>query len=99
MVGYVASTADVTVADEVKSAPDATKYPHLARWCTHIASYSPQERCAFAETELPSALTASAGSAVNGSAKKPSAKDDDDDFDMFGSDESEDEDAQAEKVQ
>jgi len=95
--GYVASSADIKVASEV-NAPDAVKYPHLARWASHIESFTTEERSAFSDKDIPSSLTSNAKSAVNGNAKESAVKDDDDDFDMFGSDnESDDEDAKAEK--
>lgn len=98
-MGYVPSSADVTVVSEVKDSPDQSEYPHLARWFKHLQSYSQSERGDFASAEVPSQLK----SVVNGSAdKKPAAKDEDDeeeddDFDMFGSDESDDEAVKAEK--
>ena len=94
VVGYVASSADVTLAAEVKGSPDAAKYPHLARWASHIASFSDEERSAFAKTQLPASLTSTPAAAP---AKAAAKDDDDDDFDMFGSDESDDEEAKAEK--
>lgn len=33
------SQADVVTFAAVPAAPDAEKYPHLARWYRHIASY------------------------------------------------------------
>lgn len=37
---YTPSQADLVVLEAVKSQPDATKYPHAARWFTHITSYA-----------------------------------------------------------
>lgn len=68
---FVPSQADVTTFDAVKSAPDAKKYPHVARWYRHIASFSAGERKAFgAGGGAPAAAAAAA---------------DDDDVDLFGS--------------
>ncbi len=98
LVGYVPSSADVTVASEVKEKPDASKYPHLARWYKHILSFSESEKGSFPKTEVPSALAG--GATPNGKAapekKTDDDEDEDDDFDMFGSD---DEEENAEKVQ
>lgn len=37
--GWEASQADIAVAEAVKTAPDAKKYPHAARWFKHIQSF------------------------------------------------------------
>ncbi|KAL1862188.1 hypothetical protein Plec18167_001027 [Paecilomyces lecythidis] len=42
IVGHAPSQADVVTFKAISSAPDAEKYPHLARWYKHIASYEPE---------------------------------------------------------
>jgi elongation factor 1-beta len=37
--GFTASQADVAVFEAIATAPAAGKYPHAARWFTHIASH------------------------------------------------------------
>lgn len=37
-ISFQASVADSVVFDAVKKAPDAEKYPHAARWFTHITA-------------------------------------------------------------
>lgn len=38
--GHTPSQADIAVFEAVKTAPNAAKYPHVARWFTHISSYT-----------------------------------------------------------
>jgi len=74
--GVAPSTADVELLKLVGKAPDASKYPHAARWFSHIASFSDAQQKKFAATTL------TVGEA---SAKKAAAADSDSD-DLFGSD-------------
>lgn len=95
MDSYAPSQADVVTFKAVKSAPDAGKYPHVARWYKHIASYEPEfsslpgdaskEYTAYGpdNTEIP----------VNAKKAAAPAAEDEDDMDLFGS-ESEEEDAE-----
>lgn len=92
--GYLPSSADVAVFKAMSSAPDKTKYSHLARWYKHIQSYSDKEIGQFVKCEVPN-LKASA--AASGDSKKKADDDSDDDVDLFGSSDSEDEAAKAEK--
>lgn len=65
-----------------------SKYPHSARWYTHIKSYSAEHG------SLPGSSTA--GEAfTSGTAAAPAA-DDDEEVDLFGDDDEED--AEAEKL-
>lgn len=82
LAGCTPSQADVTSFDQVKSAPAASKFANAARWYTHIASFSAAERKAFpAAGAAPAKAAAPAGG-------------DDDDIDLFGSDEEVDEEAE-----
>lgn len=71
--------------------PNAAAAPHAARWYRHIQSY---------ETEFPSLPgTSKAGEALTASTSAPSAPpaaEDDDEVDLFGSDDEED--AEAERI-
>ena len=97
VVGYITSSADATPVAEVKDTPDTDKYPHLARWCRQIASFSDAEKGKFVSAEC-AMIGKAPESVTNGSTKKAAVKDDDDDdVDLFGSD-SEDEAVEAEKV-
>ncbi|KXH62129.1 EF-1 guanine nucleotide exchange domain-containing protein [Colletotrichum salicis] len=98
IVGSTPSQADVATFKALASAPDAEKYPHAARWYKHIASYESDFATLPGDasksysvygpeaTELP----------VN-PAKAPAAEEDDEDVDLFGSDD-EEEDAEAARI-
>ncbi|GAA5858074.1 hypothetical protein JCM8547_005642 [Rhodosporidiobolus lusitaniae] len=89
--GYTPSQADVAVFKAIPSAPNSTKYANLARWYTHIESYSaeydnlPGDASKTYEAYGPSTP-----------ATAPAAAEDEDDLDLFGSDEEED--AEAERI-
>lgn len=72
----------------ISSAPDAEKYPHLARWYKHIASYEPEFSTLPGD---PSKAYTAYGPETTELPTKPKDKpaDDDDDMDLFGSDEEE----------
>ncbi|EEP81049.1 elongation factor 1-beta [Uncinocarpus reesii 1704] len=82
--GYAPTQADVVTYKALKAAPDAAKYPHLARWYKHIASYESD----FSSLPGDSSKPYTAYGPEN--AEIP-VKADDDDMDLFGS-ESEEED-------
>merc|ERR1712088_314780 len=81
--GYVPSQADVAVFDALKGkCPDRAKYPHAERWFLHIKSFEAASRKQFPKSQK------SADSYVNGATD--AADDEDDDVDLFGSDDEED---------
>ncbi|KAI8809241.1 hypothetical protein BJ742DRAFT_805555 [Cladochytrium replicatum] len=88
--GFTPSQADVAVFDAVKKAPNATTYPHAARWFKHIASFG------AAKSSLPGAKKAASAYGPEASAPAADAADDDD-IDLFGS-EDEEVDEEAEKL-
>ncbi|WFD03804.1 Translation elongation factor 1 beta [Malassezia obtusa] len=76
--GHEATQADAAVFEQIASAPDASKYPHIARWWEHIKSFDAKELPgdkAQAEQVLKFDESAAAGG--------------DDEVDLFGSDEDE----------
>merc|ERR1711881_535293 len=80
--GYVPSQADAAVFDALKGkSPDRAKYPHAERWFLHIKSFEAASRKQFPKSQKP------ADSYVNGATD---AADEDDDVDLFGSDDEED---------
>ncbi|KAL0064916.1 Translation elongation factor 1 beta [Marasmius tenuissimus] len=87
--GVTPSQADVHVFKAISS-PDSS-YPNVTRWHKHIASYVAEH------SSLPG--SSKAGEAFFGSGAAPAAADagDDDDIDLFGSDDDE-EDAEAERI-
>jgi len=96
--GFTPTGADANVFDNLTKAP-GTNTPHALRWYNHIKSYSADERKKFpGDKNIPSALTsgAPAGKPAAAPAKAQPATqaapaDDDDDVDLFGSDEEDDE--------
>ncbi|EIW76647.1 hypothetical protein CONPUDRAFT_84612 [Coniophora puteana RWD-64-598 SS2] len=85
--GYEPSQADVH-AYKLLTAPDAKKHPHASRWYNHIKSYAAEH------DSLPG--SSKAGEAFVGAAPD-AAEGDDDEVDLFGSEDEED-DAEAERV-
>nr|CAD7426009.1 unnamed protein product [Timema monikensis] len=81
---YQASQADVSVFDTLGKAPSLSN-PHALRWYNHIKSLGDERKKLPGEKKIPSSL----GAVANGS-PAPAAKDDDDDVDLFGSDEEDD---------
>lgn len=75
------SATDVALFDALAKAPDAAKFPNVARFYNHVASFSAEQRKKFA-----AALGAGAAGAGAAPAKKAAAKDEDDDVDLFGED-------------
>jgi len=98
IVGYTPSQADVATFKALKSAPTSAKYPHAARWYKHIASYT--EEFATLPGDASKAYTTygpEVTTATLNPAKAPAAEEDDDEVDLFGSDD-EEEDAEAERI-
>ncbi|KAF2842518.1 elongation factor 1-beta [Patellaria atrata CBS 101060] len=98
IIGYAPSQADVKVYEGVSAPPPVEKYPFAYRWWKHIDSFKSEfsslpgdpSKAADAygpeQTELP----------VNPS-KAPAEAEDDEDVDLFGSDD-EEEDAEAARI-
>lgn len=92
------SQADVASFKALKESPDAATYPHAARWYKHIASYS--EEFATLPGDASKEYTTygpDVTAATLNPAKAPAAEEDDDEVDLFGSDD-EEEDAEAERI-
>ncbi len=87
--GYILSGNDFALFDSFKEAPNAKTYPNVARWYSHIASYSAEERSAVGSASSAPVAAAPAASASE-------SKEEEDDFDCFGDDDPEDEARQAE---
>ena len=95
---HTASQADVQVFKQLKAEPDVTKYPHAWRWHKHIKSFESEFSSLPGDPSKPYTAygpEASEGATVNPS-KAPEAEDDDD-VDLFGSDD-EEEDAEAARI-
>ncbi|KAI0031788.1 hypothetical protein K488DRAFT_51298 [Vararia minispora EC-137] len=90
--GYTPSQADVHVFKALIAAPDAATSPHASRWYNHIKSYEAE----FAI--LPGSSTA--GETFTKAVNAPAAvEDDDDEVDLFGSDDEVDEEAERIKAE
>jgi len=88
--GYTPSQADVHVFKTLSSPPNATAAPHAARWYSHIRSYESEFGSLPGSSKAGEALTASAPTAP------ATAEEDEDEVDLFGSDDEED--AEAERI-
>lgn len=90
MSSYQPTLADVAVFEALSKTP-SNSTPNALRWYTHIKSYSNDEKKKLSgEKKIPASLgSAAPASSAKPSAPKPAAEDDDDDVDLFGSDEEE----------
>lgn len=90
---FQASASDAALFKAIGKAPDAGKYPNLARYYSHIASFTEAARNAFPATlgagakAAPAAAkpAAAAGAGKKAAAPAPAA-DEDDAADLFGDD-------------
>ncbi|CRK27092.1 Elongation factor 1-beta like protein [Verticillium longisporum] len=98
IVGHTPSQADVAVFKALSSGPDAAKYPYAARWYKHIATYESEFASLAGDASKPySVYGPEAGELTLNPAKAPAAEEDEDDVDLFGSDD-EEEDAEAARI-
>ncbi|KAK4452156.1 hypothetical protein QBC34DRAFT_399357 [Podospora aff. communis PSN243] len=98
ITGFTASQADVAVFKALKSSPDAAKYPNAARWYKHIASYEDEFPTLAGDASQPYTVYGPDVAEVTiNPAKAPAAEEDDEDVDLFGSDD-EEEDAEAARI-
>jgi elongation factor 1-beta len=98
ITGFTASQADVAVFKALRSSPDAAKYPNAARWYKHIASYEDEFPTLAGDASQPYTVYGPEVAEVTiNPAKAPAAEEEDEDVDLFGSDD-EEEDAEAARV-
>ncbi|KJZ75000.1 hypothetical protein HIM_05486 [Hirsutella minnesotensis 3608] len=91
IIGYSPSQADVACFKALKSSPDADKFPHAARWYKHVATFEDEFSSLSGDATKPYTVYGPDASAVTlNPAKAPAAADDDDDVDLFGSDDEDD---------
>lgn len=93
---FVPSKADLVVYEAVAKAPDAAKYPHVARWFKHVTSYSAAEKTGFPGERKP---LSAYGPAAGAAAAAAQEEKDEDDIDLFGSDDEVDPEAEKLKEQ
>ncbi|KAI5923251.1 hypothetical protein F4810DRAFT_669541 [Camillea tinctor] len=98
ITSYSPSQADVACYKAISSAPDENKYPHAARWYKHIASF--EDEFATLPGDASKAYTTygpEVAEVTVNPAKAPAAAEEEDDVDLFGSDD-EEEDAEAVRI-
>jgi elongation factor 1-beta len=95
---YSASQADVVVFKALSASPDAAKYPNAARWYKHIASYEDDFATLPGDASKPYTVYGPEVAEVTlNPAKAPAAEEEEEDVDLFGSDD-EEEDAEAARI-
>ncbi|WQF77738.1 Putative translation elongation factor EF1B/small ribosomal subunit protein bS6 [Colletotrichum destructivum] len=98
IVGHTPSQADVVTFKALQSAPDAEKYPHAARWYKHISTYESDFATLPGDASKSYSVYGPEASELPvNPAKAPAAEEDDEDVDLFGSDD-EEEDAEAARI-
>ncbi|RYO80185.1 hypothetical protein DL766_001288 [Monosporascus sp. MC13-8B] len=98
VVGYSPSQADVATFKALSSAPDASKYPHAARWYKHIASFEDEFPTLPGDASKPYTVYGPDVAEVTlNPAKAPAAEEEEDDVDLFASDD-EEEDPEAVRI-
>ncbi|KAF2198325.1 elongation factor 1 beta subunit [Delitschia confertaspora ATCC 74209] len=100
IVGYTPSQADVKVFQQITTAPAADKYPYAARWYKHIATFESEFSSLPGDpTKEHTAYGPESAELTLNPAKAPekAEEEDDDEVDLFGSDD-EEEDAEAARI-
>ncbi|RAL10513.1 translation elongation factor 1 subunit beta [Aspergillus homomorphus CBS 101889] len=95
IVGDAPSQADVVTFKAFSGAPDAEKYPHVARWYKNIASY--ESEFATLPGDASQAYTTYGPESTELPTNPKDKPAEDDDMDLFGSDEDEEEDPEVVK--
>lgn len=81
----------MAVFKALSTAPEVAKYPHAVRWYKHIVSYDDDFATLPGDAAKPYTVYGpEVVAATLNPAKAPAAEEDDDDVDLFGSDEEED---------
>jgi len=88
VVGYGPSQADVAAFKAFKQAPATAKFPHVARWYKHIASFEPEFSTLSGDPSKPYTAYGPENAELPLNLKS-APEEDDDDEDLFGSDEEE----------
>nr|POE71363.1 elongation factor 1-beta [Quercus suber] len=99
IVGYTPSQADVKCFQAFSETPAVEKLPHTYRWYKHIASFEPEFSTLGGDPSKDfTAYGPESADLTLNPAKAPekAAEEDDDEVDLFGSDEEED--AEAERI-
>ncbi|PSN72820.1 elongation factor 1 beta subunit [Corynespora cassiicola Philippines] len=98
IVGYSPSQADVKVFQQIKTIPAPEKFPYAWRWYNHLLTFESEFDSLPGDASKEfTAYGPDASELTINPAKAPAAEEDDDDVDLFGSDD-EEEDAEAERI-
>lgn len=97
IVGDAPSQADVACYKAIQTAPDAEKYAHAARWYKHIASYESEFSTLPGDASKAYSTYGPEATEVAVNPAKAAEAEEEDDVDLFGSDD-EEEDAEAAKI-
>ncbi|RMZ89836.1 hypothetical protein DV736_g2909, partial [Chaetothyriales sp. CBS 134916] len=87
--GFTPSQADVVSFKAIKDPTAVKKYPHASRWYKHIASYESEFSSLSGNPSKPFTAYGPEAVALTENPKAAPAADDEDDVDLFGSDEEE----------
>ena len=79
----------MTCYKSIKAQPSVAKYPHAYRWYNHVASYESEFSSLSGDPAKPVSTYGPEAVAVTENPKNAPAADEDDDVDLFGSDEEE----------
>ena len=85
VIGFSATQTDVQLFTSIGKAPDAAKYPNVARYYNHIASFSADARSKFAAGLGKGAAAAPVKAAAAPAPTAPKAAEEED-IDLFGDD-------------
>ncbi|KAI0846835.1 putative elongation factor 1-beta [Daldinia vernicosa] len=97
ITGYAPSQADVAVFKAITSAPESDKYPHAARWYKHIATFEDEFPTLPGDASKPYTVYGPEEVAATLNPAKAPAAEEEEDVDLFGSDD-EEEDAEAVRI-
>ena len=89
VTSYGPSKADVVTFKAFKQAPDAAKFPHVARWYKPIASFEREFSTLPGDPSKPYTAYGPENAELPVNVKGAPAEEEDDDMDLFGSDEEE----------
>jgi len=87
--GYTPTQADVVTFKALKDQPAVEKYPHAYRWYSHIKSYDADFSTLPGDPSKPFTTYGPEAVAVTQNPKDAPEAEDDDEVDLFGSDEEE----------
>jgi elongation factor 1-beta len=97
---YAPTQADVKCFQAFKNPPKPENYPYAYRWYKHIASFEPEFSSLPGDPSKAYTAYGPEASTLPINTKAPNAEEDDDDVDLFGSDDEEvDEEAEKLKAQ